>query len=84
MKDVGVHIYNLGTGVGYSVLEIVKNFEKENNVTIPYVIQKRREGDIAECYADVSKARDELKFVCQYGIEDMVKDSYLFYKNNKK
>ena len=84
LNDVGVHIYNLGTGVGYSVLEIVKNFEKENNVTIPYVIQKRREGDIAECYADVSKARDELKFVCQYGIEDMVKDSYLFYKNNKK
>ena len=84
LKDVGVHIYNLGTGVGYSVLEIVKNFEKENNVTIPYVIQKRREGDIAECYADVSKARDELEFACQYGIEDMVKDSYLFYKNNKK
>lgn len=84
LNDAGVHIYNLGTGVGYSVLEIVKNFEKENNVTIPYVIQKRREGDIAECYADVSKARDELKFVCQYGIEDMVKDSYLFYKNNKK
>lgn len=84
LKDVGFHIYNLGTGVGYSVLEIVKNFEKENNVTIPYVIQKRREGDIAECYADVSKARDELEFACQYGIEDMVKDSYLFYKNNKK
>ena len=84
LKDVGVHIYNLGTGVGYSVLEIVKNFEKENNVTIPYVIQKKREGDIAECYADVSKARDELEFACQYGIEDMVKDSYLFYKNNKK
>ena len=84
LNDVGVHIYNLGTGVGYSVLEIVKNFEKENNVTIPYVIQKRREGDIAECYADVSKARDELEFACQYGIEDMVKDSYLFYKNNKK
>lgn len=77
----GVHIYNLGTGVGYSVLEMVRAFEEVNRIKIPYVIQKRRAGDIACCYADVSKAYQELGFKAQYGIEDMVKDSYNFIKN---
>ncbi len=82
LSDKGVHVYNLGTGMGYSVLEIVNAFEKENHIKVPYVIQERREGDITECYADISKARDELGFKPRYGIEDMVRDSYQFYKNH--
>ena len=82
-NDNGVHIYNLGTGVGYSVLEIVENFERENQIKIPYVIKARREGDIAECYADVSKALEELGFKAKYGIKEMVRDSYHFYERNK-
>ena len=84
LNDKGIHIYNLGTGVGYSVLDIVNAFEKVNNIKIPYVIKERREGDIAKCYADPSKAKQELGFEAKYTIEDMVKDSYQFYINNKK
>ena len=83
-SDNGVHIYNLGTGVGYSVLDVVKTFENVNHVKIPYVIQPRRDGDIAECYADVSKAFKELGFQTKYGLDDMVRDSYQFYVHNKK
>ena len=83
ISSEGVNVYNLGTGTGYSVLEIVEAFESENNIKVPYVIVPRRDGDIAECYADVSKAEKELGFKAMYGIEDMVKDSYSFYKNNK-
>ena len=83
-SDRGVHVYNLGTGVGYSVLDVVKTFEKVNHVKIPYVIQPRREGDIAECYADASKAFKELGFQTKYGLDDMVRDSYEFYVHNKK
>ena len=83
LSDTGVNIYNLGTGIGYSVLEIVKNFEAENNIKIPYEIKDRREGDIDICYADVSKAFNELGFKAKYDIKDMVRDSYEFYKNNK-
>ena len=83
LNDKGVHIYNLGTGVGYSVLEIVQAFEKENKIEIPYQICPRREGDIAVCYADTSKAKKELGFETKYGIEDMVRDSYQFYCKNK-
>ena len=83
LNNKGIEVYNLGTGVGYSVLEIVKAFESENNIKIPYEIKPRRDGDIAECYADVSKALNELGFKTKYGIKDMVKDSYNFYiKNN--
>jgi UDP-glucose-4-epimerase GalE len=84
VKETGIHIYNLGTGIGYSVLDIVNAFEKVNNIKIPYVIKERREGDIAKCYADPSKAKQELGFEAKYTIEDMVKDSYQFYINNKK
>ena len=83
MSSHGVSIYNLGTGVGYSVLEVIEAFEEENNIKVPYVIQPRRDGDIAECYADVSKAEKELGFKAQYGIKDMVRDSYQFYCKNK-
>ena len=78
-SDKGVHVYNLGTGVGYSVLDVVKAFESVNHVKIPYVIQPRREGDIAECYADASKALKELGFQTKYGLDDMIRDSYNFY-----
>ena len=82
MKDTGVFIYNLGTGRGYSVLEIVKSFEEVNKVSIPYEIKERRAGDIASCYADVGKAEEELGFKAKYGIEEMVRDSWNFYVKN--
>ncbi len=82
MKDKGVFVYNLGTGRGYSVLEIVKSFEEVNKVPIPYEFKERRSGDIAECYADITKAEEELGFKAKYGIEEMVKDSWNFYVKN--
>ena len=84
INDNGINIYNLGTGIGYSVLDIVNEFEGLNNIKIPYEIKPRREGDIAECYACVDKALNELDFKAIYGIEDMVRDSYNFYINNKE
>lgn len=80
----GVNVYNLGTGIGYSVLDIVNTFNKVNNLNIPYKIVERRAGDIAICYADTTKAYEELGFECKKKLEDMVKDSYNFYKKNKK
>lgn len=77
-KTVGVNIYNLGTGKGYSVLEIVKAFEQVNNIKIPYEIKERRAGDIAECYADPTKAFEELGWKAELGIEDMCKSSWEF------
>ena len=78
----GMHIYNLGTGTGYSVLDMVKAFEKANNITIPYKIAPRRPGDIAQCYADPKKAKEELGFVATKTLEDMCKDAWNFEKNN--
>lgn len=83
IKEPGIHIYNLGTGIGYSVLEIVSAFENVNQIKIPYVIKERRDGDIAECYADVRKAKRELGFQAKYDIQDMVRDSYQFYIKKK-
>ena len=81
----GINYYNLGTGVGYSVLDLVKNFEKINGVKVPYKIVGRRSGDIASCYADPTKAYRELGWKAEYGIEDMMKDSYNFIlKQNEK
>lgn len=74
----GVHIYNLGTGMGTSVLELVKVFEEENNIKVPYEIVGRRSGDIAICYADVSKAERELGWRAQRTIKDMVRDAWRF------
>ena len=81
-ENPGLKIYNLGTGKGSSVLDIVKAFEAANGIKIPYVIKARRAGDIATCYADTKKASELLGFKAQYGIEDMCKDSYNFIKKN--
>lgn len=70
----GVHIYNLGTGNGYSVLQIINAFSKACGKEIPYVIDPRRPGDIAECYADASKAKNELGWVAQRGVDEMCED----------
>ena len=85
-KGPGLNIYNLGTGYGYSVLDIVKTFEKVNNVKVPYVITQRRAGDIAACYADPSKAEKELGWKAEYTLDDMCLDSYqyILHKNGKK
>ena len=82
-KESGVKIYNLGTGKGYSVLEIVETFERVNNVKVNRKIAPRRPGDIAVCYADPTKARNELGWTCEKGIEDMCKDSWNFIISNK-
>ena len=82
IKESGVFTYNLGTGRGYSVLEVVKSFEEVNKVSIPYEIKPRRDGDIAICYADVTKAKEELGFEAKYKIEEMVRDSWNFYLKN--
>lgn len=81
-ENPGLKIYNLGTGKGYSVLDIVKNFEKASGVKIPYEIKPRRAGDIAECYADPSLAEKELGWRAQYGILDMCADAWRWQSGN--
>ena len=76
--EKGVNIYNLGTGNGYSVLDIVKAFEAANGVKVPYSIKPRRPGDVAQCYADPKKAKEELGWVAEYDLERMCKDSWRF------
>ena len=83
LNDNGIFYYNLGTGTGYSVLEIVNTFIKVNNVDVPYKIVGRREGDIAACYADSSKALKELGWKAELGIEDMCRDSYNYILKNR-
>ena len=78
----GLGIYNLGTGHGYSVLDMVKAFEKENNVKVPYSIQPRRAGDIATCYSNPDKAQRELGWKAQYGINEMVRNSWNWQRQN--
>lgn len=78
--DTGVHIYNLGTGKGTSVLELVKAFEKANGIKLPYEIAPRRSGDIAESYADVSKAQRELGWRARRDIVAMCRDAWRFEK----
>lgn len=82
-EQKGLYIYNLGTGTGYSVLDMVKAFEKVNNVKVPYKIAPRRAGDIATCYSDPKKAKDELGFVATKTLEDMCKDTWTFQNNIK-
>lgn len=77
----GHFIYNLGTGKGYSVLDMINAFEKENNVKINYKIVGRREGDVAECYSNPKKAFNELGFKCKYDINDMVRDAWNYEKS---
>lgn len=78
----GVHVYNLGTGQGTSVLELVDAFERACGVEIPYAIKPRRAGDIAACYADCSKAQDELGWKARYGVEQMCADSWRWQQAN--
>ena len=82
-KDKGLFIYNLGTGKGYSVLEMVKTYEKVNGVTIKYEIVDRREGDIATCYSDPTKAEKELGWKATRDLEKMCYDAYQFMIKNK-
>ena len=81
-ENCGVAIYNLGTGRGYSVLEVVHAFEKVSGVTIPYVMEDRRPGDIAVCYSDPGKAKRELGWKAEYDIYDMCRDSWNWQKKN--
>lgn len=83
-EKAGLCVYNLGTGVGYSVLDIVKNFEDATGVKIPYVIKERRAGDIATCYSDAAKAKEELGWEAQNGIREMCEDSWRWQSNNPK
>lgn len=78
----GADAFNLGTGTPYSVLDMVKAFEKENDVEIPYTVTERRAGDLAVCYADTKKAKRELDFSTEKTLADMVRDSYRFQKRN--
>ena len=83
-ESQGLYIYNLGTGIGYSVLDIINAFEKVNHVKVNYKIAERRPGDIAECFSDSTKAKEELGWKASLGIEDMCKDAYNFILKNKK
>ena len=82
-KSTGVNIYNLGTGHGYSVLDLINTFEKVNDIKVNYKIVDRRPGDIATCYADPSKAYKELGWKAEKEIEDMCRDAYNFVIKNK-
>lgn len=83
-ENKGLDIYNLGTGVGYSVLDIVNTFMKVNNVNIPYVITDRRPGDLACCYSDPTKAYEEIGFKTVKNLEDMCRDSWNYQKKNPR
>lgn len=82
LKQNGIDYYNLGTGKGYSVLELVDTFIKVNNINVPYKIVDRRPGDIAACYADPSYAKEKLGWQAELGLEDMLKSAYEFWINN--
>ena len=81
-ENKGLFIYNLGTGKGYSVLDMVKGFEKATGKKVPYKIAPRREGDIATCYADPKKAKEELGWEAEKDINDMCKDSWEYIQKN--
>lgn len=80
--DNGLFIYNLGTGIGSSVLDVIKAFEKASGKTIPYSIGARRDGDIATCYSDPSKAEKELGWKAERGLEEMCEDSWRWQSQN--
>ena len=83
-EKAGLKVYNLGTGIGYSVLDIVKNFEEATGVKIPYVIKERRAGDIATCYSSAEKAEKELGWKAEFGNREMCADSWKWQSNNPK
>ena len=78
----GAEVFNLGTGIGYSVLDIVKAFKEANGIEIPYVIAERRSGDVAECYADPKKALNGLGWKAEKNLTDMCKDSWRWQSSN--
>ena len=80
--DAGLHIYNLGTGIGYSVLDMVTAFEKANDIKVPYQIVARRAGDVDSYYSNPQKALDELGWKTERGLEQMMKDTWNWQKNN--
>lgn len=82
MSTTGIEAYNLGTGVGYSVLDVVNSFIKAAGQDIPYLIAERRAGDIAQCYANPAKAYEELGWKAEKNLEDMCRDSWNWQKNN--
>ncbi len=82
LKNPGLQIYNLGTGTGYSVLDVVNNFEAATGAKVPYAVKERRPGDIAACYADATKAKEELGWTAQYGIKEMCEDSWRWQSQN--
>lgn len=82
LPKTGIDIYNLGTGTGYSVLDIVNAFKKVNEIDVPYKIVGRRPGDIATCYSDPTKAKEELGWVAERGIEEMCRDTWNWQKKN--
>ena len=84
LKETGVDAYNLGTGTGYSVLDLVNTFMKVNNIDVNYKITDRRPGDIDACYADPKYAKEKLNWDATLDIEDMCKDAYNFVKNYKE
>ncbi len=83
LGETGVLIYNLGTGKGSSVLDLVETFKKVNNIEVPYVIAPRRAGDIPECYANADKAFKELGWRAEKNVEDMCRDSWNYYLKHK-
>ena len=82
LREPGVHIYNLGTGNGYSVLDMIHAFEKACGKKLPYEIKPRRAGDVPACYASSKKAEEELGWKAQYDLEDMCRDQWNWQKNN--
>ncbi|MFS9047830.1 UDP-glucose 4-epimerase GalE [Streptococcus sanguinis] len=82
LENKGVAVFNLGTGIGYSVLDMVKAFENVNGVKVPYAIKERRPGDVATCYADASKANDILGWKAEKTLQDMMRDSWRWQSSN--
>ena len=82
LQNKGCEVFNLGTGTGYSVLDMVKSFASVNNVAVPYVIADRRPGDLATCYADPAKSASVLGWKAEKNLDDMCRDSWNWQKNN--
>src|SRR5699024_917666 len=82
MQHSGCEVFNLGTGTGYSVLDLVHTFQRVNDIQIPYAIVERRPGDVARCYADPSKAKELLGWQAEKTLDDMCRDSWRWQSNN--
>ena len=82
MQNTGCQVFNLGTGDGYSVLDLVKAFERVNGINIPYAIVERRAGDVARCFANAGKAKELLHWQAEKSLDDMCRDSWHWQSNN--